>query len=145
MKRQPSPITCAEHSSGWTKVRERTQSSPSGLHVGHWKCGSMDPNINWVNTYLANIPFLSDYLPKRSRHEIDVSLEKSKGNCRIDKLRKILLYEVNFNTNNKYMGRDTMKTVEKGKILAKEQYGSRKRKTVILHALNKRLTFEILR
>ena len=145
MQRQPSPITCEEHSSGWKKVRERTSSSPSGLHVGHWKCGSMDSNINWVNTSLANIPFLSGYSPKRWRHGINVLLEKSKGNCRIDKLRKILLYEADFNMNNKYLGRDMMKCAEKGKMLAKEQYGSRKRKTAILHALNKRLTFDILR
>ena len=47
--------------------------------------------------------------------------------------------------NNKYLDRDTMKTTKKGNFLAKEKYGSRKRKTVILHALNKRLTFDILR
>ena len=34
---------------------------------------------------------------------------------------------------------------EKAKLLAKEQYGSRKRKAAIHHALNKRLTFDILR
>ena len=38
-----------------------------------------------------------------------------------------------------------MKTAGKVKILAKEQYGSRKPKTAILYALNKRLPFDILR
>ena len=39
IKKQPSPITCEEYKDGWKKVKERASSSPSGLHVGHWKCG----------------------------------------------------------------------------------------------------------
>ena len=53
-------------------------------------------------------------------------LEKAKGNYRVDKLRTILLYEANFNMNNKYFGKDMMKAAEAGKILTPEQYGSRK-------------------
>ena len=100
-------------------MRERTSSSPSGLHVGYWKCHSMASNINWVNTSLTNIPFLSGYSTKQWRHGINVLLENSKGNCRIDRLRKILLYEADFNLNNKYFGRDMMKTAEKGKCWLK--------------------------
>ena len=61
MQRQHSSITCEEHSSGWKKVRKQMSLSPSGLHVDHWKCSSMDSHINWVNNSLANIPFLSEY------------------------------------------------------------------------------------
>ena len=56
-----------------------------------------------------------------------------------------LLIEADFNLNNKYIGRDMLCKAEKALLLANEQYGSRKRKTAILHALNKRLTFDILR
>ena len=35
MKRQPTPITCTEHGSVLKKEKERTSSSPSGLHMGH--------------------------------------------------------------------------------------------------------------
>ena len=143
--KQPSPITCEEYKSGWKNVKERTSSSPSGLHVGHWKCGSLNPMINWLNTSMANIPFMSGYSPKRWKQGINVMIEKSKGNFRVDKLRTILLYEADFNLNNKYIGRDMMFKAEKAKILAKEQYGSRKKKAAITHALNKRLTFDILR
>lgn len=38
-----------------------------------------------------------------------------------------------------------MSKAEKALILAKDQYGSRKRKAAITHALNKRLAFHILR
>ena len=72
-------------------------------------------------------------------------IEKSKGNCRVDKLRTILLYEADYNLMNKHVGRDMMSKAEKALILANEQYGSRKRKAAITHSLNKRLTFDILR
>ena len=145
IRKQPVPITCNQHKTGWRKVKERTSSSPSGLHVGHWKCCSMDDTINWINTSLTNIPYLSGYSPKRWQRGINVMIEKSKGNCRVDKLRTILLYEADYNLMNKHVGRDMMSKAENALILAKEQYGSRKRKAAITHALNKRLTFDILR
>ena len=48
-------------------------------------------------------------------------------NFRVDKLRTILLYEADFNLNNKYIGQGMMHKAEKAKVLAKEQYGSRKK------------------
>ena len=145
IKTQPNPITCEEYRRGWRKVKEKISSSPTGLHVGHWKCGSLDNTINWVNASMANIPYLSGYSPSRWQQGINVMIEKKKGNYRVDRLRTILLYEADFNMNNKYLGRDMMQQAEKRKILANEQYGSRKKKAAILHALNKRLTFDILR
>ena len=38
-----------------------------------------------------------------------------------------------------------MTPAEQGKVLVQEQYGSRKEKSVILHVLNNRGTFDILR
>ena len=116
-------------------VKERISSSPSKLHMGHCKSGILDLSINWFNTSLANIPFLSGYSPKRWQHGINVMIKKVKGDYRVDKLRTILLYEADFNMNNKYLGKEMMKTAEQRKILAPEQYGSRKKKSAILHAL----------
>ena len=56
-------------------------------------------------------------------------LENSKRDCRVDNLRTILLYEADFNMNNKYLGQDMMQKVEAGKMLVKEQYRSRKQKS----------------
>lgn len=52
------------------------------------------------------------------------------------KLRTILLYETNYNMNNMYIRKDMTSTVEKTLLLAKDQYGSRKRKKASLHVLN---------
>ena len=64
---------------------------------------------------------------------------------RNDKLGAILLYEANFNQNNKKLGRDMMYTAEQLQVVAKERYGSRKNKAAIEQCLNKRLTFDLTR
>ena len=63
----------------------------------------------------------------------------------MDIFHTILLYEADFSLNNKILGMKMMHQAEKENILAQEQYGSRKNKMVIQCALNKRLTFDILR
>ena len=60
-------------------------------------------------------------------------------------LKLLRNYGADFNMNNKHLGREMMYSAEAADILAEEQYGSRKDKAAILHALNKRLTFDILR
>ena len=70
---------------------------------------------------------------------------KKDGNFWVDKLRTIILFDPEANQNFKFLGRAVMAHAEQHNQLAAEQYGSRKRKTAILHALNKRLTYDILR
>ena len=110
---QPTPISREELVTGWKKVKERTSSSPSGLHVGHWKAGCEDPGILWANTILTNIPYMSGYSPIRWRNGLNIMLEKIPDNCRVDKLRTILLYEADFNILNKYISKTMMSYAEK--------------------------------
>ena len=63
----------------------------------------------------------------------------------MDKLQTIPLYEIDFNQNNKFLGKLMMMRAEEGGVLAKEQYGNRKQMRAIECALNKRLIFDILR
>jgi hypothetical protein len=72
-------------------------------------------------------------------------LLKQEGNYRVDKLRTIILFDPEANQNFKFIGQKVMAHAEKHQQLAAEQYGSRKKKTAILHALNKRLSYDILR
>jgi len=51
-------------------------------------------------------------------------LEKILGNCSLDKLRIIVLFEADFNYNNKRMGRVVMLPAEQVGLLVPEQYGS---------------------
>jgi len=64
-------------------------------------------------------------------------LEKLAKNDNIKKLCIIMLFKVDFNHNNKWLGRTTMKAVEQQNLLAPEQYGSWKLKVASTQCLNK--------
>ena len=94
---------------------------------------------------MTNIPYSTGLAPTRWQSGVNVMIKKKKGDFHVNKLRTILLFEADFNQNNKLLGRDMMNHAEQHSCLAPEQYGSRKTLTAIEHALNKRLTFDLLR
>ena len=56
----------------------------------------------------------------------------------------IALLDLEANHNFKILGRAVMQHAESHNQLAEEQYGSHKKKTTILHVLNKQLTYDVL-
>jgi len=72
-------------------------------------------------------------------------LEKQAGNFNMEKLRIILLFEGDFNQNNKWLGREVMFNAKAHQQVAKEQYGSRKEKLADIQCLNKRLLYDYVR
>jgi len=52
-------------------------------------------------------------------------LKKSPGNFNIEKLRIILLFEANLNSNNKWLGQAVMLWAEQAHLLALEQYAAK--------------------
>jgi len=71
-------------------------------------------------------------------------LEKSPGNFNVKKLRIILLFEADFNANNKWPGRAVMLNAESLNLLADKQYSSCKNKATVLQCLNKGLFYDLL-
>lgn len=141
----PIAIPTAIWQQGWRKANERTSAGPSKLTMAHFKAGCERLHIADFEATMANIPYATGYSPKRWCNGINAMLEKKKNNFRVDCLRTIMLYDVEFNMTNKILGRDTMAQAERYGGLAPEQYGSRKQKSANDHALNKRLTFDIIR
>jgi hypothetical protein len=72
-------------------------------------------------------------------------LLKKPGVYDVTSCRTILLYEPDFNNLLKILGRRTMIKAEKFRVLAPEQFGSRKSLTSIHQALNKVLTYDLIR
>jgi len=107
--------------------------------------GTFNPDILIFNATMADIPLKTGYSPDRWKEGLNVMLEKSPGNFNIEKLRIILLFEADFNSNNKWIGRAVMKNAETLNLLAEEQYGSRKHKAAVLQCLNKGLFYDLLR
>ena len=79
------------------------------------------------------------------QYGITVVIQKKIADDLITNLRTIVLTEADFNFNNKILGRTTLQHAERNNLIAKEQYGSRKNKRAIDHAINKRLMFDIIR
>jgi len=98
------PRQLGEITDGWRKARESTSSSPSSIHFGHYMAGTFNPMIAVFNARLANLGFTTGYSLKRWRTGLNVMLEKQAGNFNVEKLCIILLFEGDFNQNNKWLG-----------------------------------------
>ena len=132
-----------EFSQGWKKMKEKT-SSHGPLHFGHFKAATNHPSIIASHYILAEIPFRTGYNPCRWKQATNVMILKKAGIFDITKLRTIVLYEADFNHNNKWLGKAMMQHTINNNQLAKEQY-SIPGKKAIDHALNRRLLFDLIR
>jgi len=102
-----------EYIMGWLKAKEKTSSSPSGIHFGHYIAGVEEIVINKINRLMATIPMLTGTSPLRWRNTLNVMLEKLAGNCSIEKLRISMLFEADLNNNNKWLGWALMANAKK--------------------------------
>jgi hypothetical protein len=142
---RPTTVSLESHCDGWRKAKEFTSSGPSGINFAHFKAGATDELVAQFEATMTSIPYNTGISPKRWQKGTNVMLEKQKGNNNVAKLRAILLYEADFNQNNKKLGREMMYTAEDIKAIAMEQYGSRAKLSAGDHSLNKRLTFDLMR
>ena len=130
----------------WKGARERTSSSLSGRHFGHYKAASHNSGLSEIHASMAHIASHSGLYLSRWCKGLTVMLEKEEGNIRVDKLRAILLMEADFNFLNKLMfGHRLVKQVEKFNRFPDELYGSRSFLSAILVAINRRLTIDIFK
>jgi hypothetical protein len=147
IKKDPLPafIETEQFIQGWKHAKERTTTGSPFLHFGHFKASARDPDIAEFEATMSHIPYATGYSPKRWQHVIDFELLKKEGVYRPETFRTIQLYEPDFNQNNRLLGREVMAHAEKHGNLAVEQYGSRKNLSAILHAVNKVLSFDLIR
>ena len=61
------------------KTREMTASSPSGVHMGHYKIGAENNEIAEILASMASMPFMNGFAPSRWENSIHVMLEKIAG------------------------------------------------------------------
>jgi len=139
-----APWTAQEQISGWRKAQETMVSSMSQVHFGHYMAGTFNPEIALLNATMVDILLQSGYSPWRWRKGLNVMLQKQVGNINVEKLRIIVLFKADFNTNNKWIGRAVMYKAKQLKALAPEQYGSRKRKAANIQSLNKCLFYDMI-
>jgi hypothetical protein len=138
-------VTTSMFQEGWKKMNEYTSSGISGIHFGHMKSCAFNDFISNFESSISHIPFATGYSPDDWKKGIDVMIQKKERINLVTKLRTITLTEADFNFNNKILGKETLQHAELNNMIAKEQYGSRKGKSAIEHAIHKRLTFDIMR
>jgi len=66
--------------------------------------GTFNPDILVLNATMADILLSTGYSPKRWQKGLNIMLEKSPSNFNVEKLQIILLFEADFNANNKWLG-----------------------------------------
>jgi hypothetical protein len=81
----------------WHTARERTGSSYSGLHFGHYIAASFCPDLSLLHAVKLSICARNGVPLTRWGKGLTVLLEKILGNVFIHKLRAICLLEADFN------------------------------------------------
>ena len=129
----------------WSSKRERTSSSPSGLHIGIYKAALQDKNLvafyadYWTDILQFKVP------PDRWFTGLQVALQKEPGNFDVDRLRFIQLYEADFNDLDKHIfGQLVMQILLKAGEIPEEHY-AQKESTAEDANMDKTLTFDLSR
>jgi hypothetical protein len=86
-------LTVEECQHYWRRIKENTSSSPSGIHHGHWKATTGDREMAELVTDQMNLIIQSGIPPERWGVALQVLLEKVAGDCSVDRLCSIQLYE----------------------------------------------------
>ncbi len=138
-------LTLDTYISFWKKAKKDTSCYPSELSFSTMKAGAHDRSIAALDCSMTRIPLKHGFAPKRWKLCLDVMLLKKSGVTDLSALRTIVLFPVDCNYAFKHVGRSMMAVAEQTNALAPEQYGSRKQHKAIDLAVNKALTFDILR
>jgi hypothetical protein len=142
----PTTIMPDKFVSLYKTLDERTSSSPSGRHLGHYKAATQNELLSHLHSHLMSIPYKVGFAPDRWKQVIDVMLEKSAGNSKNHRLRIIALQESDFNQGNRLnLGRPLIHNLEDVKLLPPMQQVSWPSRLCITAVLNKVISMEIHR
>ena len=140
--RTPLKRSIEEFKTSWKRINEKI--GTRDIHFGHFKA-AMKSDLNLLLHYaLAEIPIRSGYTPNRWKQTTDRMILKKEGVTDVEKLHTIVLFEADYNHNNKFLGRAMMQHTILSNMLAKEQY-SIPGKKCIDHVINRRLLFDLIR
>jgi hypothetical protein len=143
-------VTTEDFISCFCCVAEKTSSSPSGIHVGHYiACIDLKDELSVlltaVHAAMMSIPLAEGFCPERWRQAIDIMLEKIPGLPRINKLRIIQLPKADLNQVlvSAFARSISRLAQETPVIISEHQYG-RSHETCLTPILNKLLTVKLL-
>jgi hypothetical protein len=119
-------ISSREWEDHWKKANEKTSSSISGRHFGHYKAGLLSEYVTYLHALQATLVVKKGILLERWSNGLSVMLQKIFGCTLISKLRSILVMEADFNAVNKRIhGVKMMENVRRYRLLPEEIYNER--------------------
>ncbi len=128
----------------WLKAKEKTSSSISGMHFGHYKAGARSRAISNYHALKITLALKHGFHLTRWEKGLTVMLEKKPGCQIIEKLRAILLMEADFNSSNKEIfGCRMLDNVRLYNLMPEEIY-SEKGKTADDGTLSKILFYDLV-
>ena len=133
-------VTVDQWNEHWSHSTEKTASSASGLHYGHYKAHTSSPLVSSVKCNLVNLVVTNSTPLERWICGVSIMLEKSPGNLIVEKLRALLLLEADFNGLHKinFNGR-LMPYLEVTSSMPQEIIGDRRSQAATHLALSKKL------
>ena len=130
----------------WKNSRERTASSISKRHFGHYKAAATSNTLSGIHSMINHLSISTGTFLTRWTNGLTVMLEKLPGVTKVNKLRAILLMEADFNFLNKLIfGHRMIKQSEQYNRLPDELFGSRSGRSAWEVAVNRRLVIDSLR
>jgi len=139
-------ISGEDYRNYWYGRKEKTSSSYSRLHFGHWIACADSPYLSSLLAKKIELSFRSGSPLKRWLSGLSVMLEKVAGVNLVDKLRAILLMEADFNfANALYFGKRTMEMAKKSDIITNDTFGSKQDSCPIEVPMCRMLFFDLVR
>ena len=146
MPKAETEITVNKFQYFYSKTRERTSSSPSGLHLVHWNAAAQNNELTEVLFSIISIEVTNAYTLKLWLFVIGCLLEKVTGCPYIHKFRTIHVIESELNWVMRMLwGKEIMSWAEVHKALHNNQYGGRKGCQPQSAGLNNTLTMDVIR
>ena len=96
-KKISQPIKKQEFINYFKAKAEKTGSSPSGRHMGHYKSILDNEGLIQLHLIMMNIPLKCGFSCDRWKKSLSVMIEKDKGSPKITRLRIIQLFEADYN------------------------------------------------
>ena len=142
----PNEVKVEDFHSYWRGAREKTSSSMSGRHFGHYKAAVLSPIISKVHASVGHICSVNGIYLSRWTSGLSVMLEKIEDVIKVDKLRAILLMEADFNFLNKlHFGHRLVHQCETNKRFPEELYGGRGNRDAGVVSVNRRLSIDYMK
>ena len=156
----PLFVTDEEFISKFKSWKESTSTSPSGMHLGHYKAlvlrNDSDPRtaegklmekqrmaLIGAHVSMINYAIKQSYSYARWKNVVNVMIKKEPGNSKVHRLRVIHIYEADYNFILQAKWQTLIQHAEKHQVLLTGQYGSRSGRDTLIPAFLEEMKNEI--